>query len=383
MVVKAYMQARLTKRHLLAMLASAPVAACGGGGGGGYDVAVFEPPPASPPSTPPNNAGNGRMIPVSTPPLIEWRGVCWSPELGIYVAVAQDEGDGPAVGHNGLVMTSPDGKDWTVRQAAAQLRWQDVCWSAEAGVFVAVAQDGNEHNAVMVSRNGIDWQNTSIPRSNGWRTVTWSRDLRRFVALAQTGDEYRAMTSPDGIRWTAFQCPLGRWRSVVWAPALGKFIAVGEKRLDGSEPIPDYHVMTSADGETWQGQYGPERGWQDIAWSEELGLAVAVCEYTSDRRVMTSRDGVYWSLEDHVTDTSFRTVEWSRELGFFLAAGNNADTQGGETAAMMSYDGIRWYPVNTARGLSLGKCAYAPAFTRFACVGQTGDSRVQIGPVHG
>lgn len=356
------MTATIYKRHMLGMIASLPAVGCG----------VAHPQPA----------WNG-LAAVATPSQIEWRGVCWSPDLELFVAVAQDEGDGPAVGHANLVMTSPDGENWTVREAAAQLRYQDVCWSPDLELFVAVAQDGTVDNAVMTSPNGVDWTNRTIPRTNGWRTVIWSSAIQKFVALAQTGDSYRVMTSSNGTEWTAFECPFGRWRNLVYAPSLGRFIAVGERRLNEMEDEPDYYAMTSTDGEAWEGQIAPAQSWQGVDWSETLGIAVAVCEATSGRRVMVTRDGFNWDLRDHATDTSFRSVGWSPELGVFLAVGNNADTEAGETAAMTSYDGHDWHALKTAAGLSLGKCAYSPSLERFACVGQVGWSRVQIGPFCG
>jgi hypothetical protein len=48
-------------------------------------------------------------------------------------------------------MTSPDGITWTARTSAADNGWYSVCWSPEAGLFVAVADSGTG-NRVMSSR---------------------------------------------------------------------------------------------------------------------------------------------------------------------------------------------------------------------------------------
>jgi len=61
--------------------------------------------------------------------------VCWSAEAGLFVAVAN-------TGTGNRVMTSPDGITWTIRSSAADILWYSVCWSAEAGLFVAVANTG-------------------------------------------------------------------------------------------------------------------------------------------------------------------------------------------------------------------------------------------------
>ena len=73
----------------------------------------------------------------------EWFFVTWSPELGLFVAVA-------ASGTGNRVMTSPDGIAWTIRTSAADNSWRSVTWSPQLGLFVAVAQSGTG-NRVMTS----------------------------------------------------------------------------------------------------------------------------------------------------------------------------------------------------------------------------------------
>jgi hypothetical protein len=61
-------------------------------------------------------------------------------------------------GSGNLVMTSPDGENWTPRQTPANYGWSDVVWSAELGIFVAVANDTiNSNDKVMTSPDGINW----------------------------------------------------------------------------------------------------------------------------------------------------------------------------------------------------------------------------------
>jgi hypothetical protein len=71
-----------------------------------------------------------------TPADLEWRAVCWAPELRLLVAVA-----GTSSGQQ--VMTSPDGLSWTLRPSAADRQWSGICWAAQLGRLVAVAQTGS------------------------------------------------------------------------------------------------------------------------------------------------------------------------------------------------------------------------------------------------
>jgi hypothetical protein len=52
------------------------------------------------------------------------------------------------------VMTSPDGITWTARSSAADNGWTSVTWSAEVGLFVAVAASGTG-NRVMTSGSEV------------------------------------------------------------------------------------------------------------------------------------------------------------------------------------------------------------------------------------
>ena len=118
-----------------------------------------------------------------------WISVCWSPERGLFVAVAQS-------GTGNRVMTSPDGIAWTIRTSAFDNNWQSVCWSPERGLFVAVAISGTG-NRVMTSPDGITWTVRTSAFDNQWTSVCWSPERGLFVAVAQTGTGTgnRVMTS--------------------------------------------------------------------------------------------------------------------------------------------------------------------------------------------
>jgi len=73
-----------------------------------------------------------------------WYSITWSPELGLFAAVA-------ANGIENRVMTSPDGINWTTRTSAADNNWYSIAWSPELGLFAAVAINGTG-NRVMTSK---------------------------------------------------------------------------------------------------------------------------------------------------------------------------------------------------------------------------------------
>jgi len=116
-----------------------------------------------------------------------WRSVCWSPELSLFVAVAE-------TGTGNRVQTSPNGINWTIRTSAADNNWNSVCWSPELSLFVAVAYTGTG-NRVQTSPDGINWTIRTSAADNSWISVCWSPELSLFAAVAETGTGNRVMTS--------------------------------------------------------------------------------------------------------------------------------------------------------------------------------------------
>ncbi len=99
----------------------------------------------------------------------DWLSVCWSPELGLFCAVAYS-------GTGNRVMTSPDGITWTIRTSAADNDWYSVCWSPELGLFCAVAISGSG-NRVMTSPDGITWTTRTSAADNDWSRSAGVRNL--------------------------------------------------------------------------------------------------------------------------------------------------------------------------------------------------------------
>jgi hypothetical protein len=280
-----------------------------------------------------------------------WHGICWSPERGIFVAVAYSEGAATrvmtsstgitwtsraspsngwisvcwspqlmlfvAVGIDGAnrVMTSPDGITWTGRTSANETSsWYSVCWSPQRSLFVAVSNGGT--GRVMTSRDGITWTGrTSSNETNPWNNVCWSPELTLFVAVAFDGAN-RVMTSPDGITWTGRTSSneTNQWWSVCWSPERALFVAVATSGTN--------QVMTSPDGITWTGRKSSNEGngWQSVCWSPQLGIFVAVARYGVSQRVMYSFNGITWTGRVSSNETNeWLYVCWSPELGIFAA----------------------------------------------------------------
>ena len=213
-----------------------------------------------------------------------WRSICWSPELGIYVAVG-DTGTG------NRVMTSPDGLNWTA-QTAPDNDWRSVCWAASVGLFVAVGISGTG-NRVMTSPDGVAWTLRSSPADNAWVSVCWSPELSLFVAVSATGVSNRVMTSPNGVTWSIRTTPVDNaWRGVCWSASRALFVAVADTGTGN-------RVMTSPDGLNWAVRTSAaDNGWQSVCWSHELAQFAAVANTGTSNRVMTAYGCTYNPITD-------------------------------------------------------------------------------------
>ena len=294
----------------------------------------------------------------------DWFSICWSPELGLFCAVA-------ITGGANHVMTSPDGITWTIRVSAADNEWRSVCWSPELGMFCAVSSDG-VGNRVMTSPDGITWTIRVSAADNDWHTICWSPELGLFCAVAITGTDDRVMTSPDGITWTIrVSAADNNWRSVCWSPELGLFCAVAASGVGD-------RVMTSPDGITWTIRVSAaDNSWQSICWSPELALFCVVSITGALNRVMTSPDGINWTIRVTPVNNQWFSVCWSPELGLFCAVSNT----GTDDRVMTSPDGITWTVRVSAEDNGWRSVCWSPELGLFCSVADSGtDDRVMTSP---
>jgi len=250
----------------------------------------------------------------------DWRSITWSPELGLFVAVSVD-------GTN-QVMTSSDGFNWTPRTVPENNEWYDVTWSPELDLFVAVASNaGPGTHFVMTSPDGFNWTPRSGPNGDGWVEITWSSELGLFVATGGSGTN-RIMTSPNGINWTPRTTPNQGWYGLTWSPELSLFVVVDGGNDNGPR------ILTSSDGITWTPRPTPIDGGSnylaDVAWSPELRTFVAVA-YSGTQRILTSTDGITWVPHTAPVDNNWWKVVWSSELGKFVSLSVDGTTESAMT----------------------------------------------------
>ena len=323
------------------------------------------------------------MFTVATAPSAGyWKGVAWSPERRIWVAVS-------TAGDNRLIH-SYDGKNWSVgTPAGATHGWNDVCWSSEKGLFVAVSSNATPNlQGVMTSPDGLIWTRRDTP-DRQWVSVCWSAEKNLFVAVARDTDAPNTvMTSPDGIVWTGRNASHAQyWEDVIWAPQLnngsGYFIAVG---AGGSAN----RAMYSANGTSWTPIATPGgiyNSWAAVCWSPELNLLVAVAYSASTTNakqlIMTSTNGIDWVMRESTNAEQLLNVIWTPELKYFVACGRNPTTES-NTLIKYSKDGINWsnaqIPLTSVAAGYLKGLGYSSTLGQIICTPSNNASSILVSP---
>ncbi|MCX5692086.1 MAG: hypothetical protein NTX47_00130 [Candidatus Omnitrophica bacterium] len=211
------------------------------------------------------------------------------------------------------------GTSWTIRVSNADNAWlRSVTYGN--GLFVAVSDSPG--TSAMTSPDGINWTARTTP-NGGWFHVTYGNGM--FVATGYNNNNI--MSSPDGINWTARTTSVaGSWPSVTYGNGL--FVAVGRDATTNG-------VITSPDGITWTGRTSAAAiDYEDVTYGNGLFVAVAITG--TGNRVMTSPDGITWTSRTSASDNNWWSVTYGN--GLFVAVAYS----GTGNRVMTSPDGITW-----------------------------------------
>ena len=231
----------------------------------------------------------------------EWISVTYG--NGLFVAVAKS-------GTGDRVMSSPDGITWTGHAVTGTARpWIAVTYGN--GIFAAISINVGPNFYSLTSSDGSTWTSHTVSGGVTWASVTYGNGL--FVAVAQSGTGIRIKTSTDAITWTTQSQPSNSgWRSVTYGN--GTFVAVAPQSAAAAPG-----VMTSTDGVTWTLRTGADNSWRSVTYGN--GLFVAVAESGTGNRVMTSPDGITWTSQTSAANNTWASVTHGN--GLFVAVSDD------------------------------------------------------------
>ena len=200
-----------------------------------------------------------------------WKAITYA--NGIFVAGGQG-GPGEALD---IFITSPDGLNWTLRQAELFSRMINGITYGN-GLFVAVG----ENRYIQTSPDGISWSYRTCSMDNNRRFISVTYGNGLFVAISEG---YQLCTSPDGINWSLIHL-VGNdgWVSLTYGNGL--FVIGGNAK-----------IITSPNGINWTNRsvgFGVSR----ITYAKELFVVLSYGSYA------ISSNGINWTLGTFPLDTN-------------------------------------------------------------------------------
>jgi hypothetical protein len=273
-----------------------------------------------------------------------WYGVCWSAELGLFVAVG---GGSDVLVRQKILMYSSDGINWSAGSFSTPTTFlysqPSVCWSPQLSLFVGVSNRlstsvSTGENRVFLSSNGITWTepyNANIV-SYCSNYICWSPSLGRLVAVGQCGVKPPYTTnvgagtccfySDNGTTWntsnlgvlltncnvvssttttatiscdSVSQLETGMFVNVYSGIGEIKFNAIiqsidaGLNRFNIVVASATLIITPLSNATLFAG-----RGYRGVVWSPQLELFVATASGTSGgvKRIAISPNGINWSF---------------------------------------------------------------------------------------
>jgi|GEM_PF-1042883 len=277
--------------------------------------------------------------PVSLNDSIVFKDVVWTGSMLVGVGY-----NALAAGDVGAVFTSSDGVSWTRRTLGVLTRLNEIAWSGS--VLVGVGSAGG----IFTSTDGIDWTSRTSGTSNILNAVEWVDSL--FVAAGASGT---LLTSPDGITWTARSSGTSVYALTTVAHNDEVIVAMSTQT-----------VHTSTDGVTWTSQPLTTASGTKMVWTGTRFVAVGSLvtrtspngsNWTSATGTGLSTLGVTWTGTRLVATGTSGTIvvssdgdSWTSARSGFTGALNDIIWDGGRFltigsgagSVMASPDGETW-----------------------------------------
>jgi len=230
------------------------------------------------------------------------------------------------------VLLSSDGSRWNKVSLGTSARPLGLSRDG-AGVLYGIAWNGSTFVAagerILTSPDGKSW---TIAAS--FSTCAFTRVATHEVMFVAVGGYYGngcVATSPDGRTWiertSGIESSAAVLSSVIWAGS--RFVAVGNTNR-GKFGITNV-FLTSLDGTTWSRQPATSDRLVDVAWNSSLFVAVG--GHRRQRVIFTSLDAKTWSKRTLSISDPFRSVLWNGST--FVVAGLKG-------TVFTSPDGMTW-----------------------------------------
>ncbi len=247
-------------------------------------------------------------------------------------SVAFGNGVYVAVGLGGGIIRSSDGAEWTLMTAPVDKSLYDVTFGG--GRFVAVGQDG----AIVTSIDGLTWEDRTVASDADLYGVAWGKD--RYVAA---GGASLILTSPDGAVWTHQTAAYEDLTFAAVTYAGDAFVlAANYDAMRESMTVPTRWAVfyfRSTDGTSWQDLKWQEAYvWKRSSWVRGmLWMGSLLVSFGDNGSAQTSPDGMRWTNRTSAGNAVI--VGIASGAGTYVGVGTEDAFNG---AVYSSTDGLTW-----------------------------------------
>jgi len=230
--------------------------------------------------------------------------ITWSPELRLFLTYTG--------GNNPYMASSSNGTTWTTRSVSSTVASNSKgVWVSELSLFILV---NGSNSLIITSPDGINWTTRTTLALSGNYSVTWSPELKMCLVARYNIAVSSIHYSYNGVTWLTTSAPSGAWR-IAWSPELYKFVGNANNIATN---------IQSADGLNWTTTTGISITSSNghFEWVRDLSMFIM-----SANPSKYSYDGINWrtALNPGLTDGIYRSL-WVSELGRFISVGGSSDT---------------------------------------------------------
>lgn len=261
---------------------------------------------------------------------------------GLYVAVCQ----------NGLIATSPNKKDWTTRTSGVTSNINDIVYSAENDLFVAVCSDGK----VLKSVDGINWEIATTLRGTLIK-VKWIAEKNYFVIINSASTNSAIYTANENFDEIYNYNAPSVVSDIAYSPKIDSFVIFYLGTSFPHSSSNSFGIGKTNDFVNYTNKANPylydpfayirEAQFTSVIYSKEQDLFVAVGKvWTADTPncvpAVISQDGETWTKAESpiLVLEDARKIIYSTTFGKFVVTGENG-------LVAMSSDGLNWETFNS------------------------------------
>jgi hypothetical protein len=202
-----------------------------------------------------------------------------------------------AVGQDGVILSSPNGIDWTLELVSTDSVTNSVLLGigGSTNLLLAVGSGGT----VLAGTNVFFWNLLPAPATNDLAGVLY--DGYQFIL---SGDNGTILTSPNGTNWTKRATPATAFvTSLAQSPS--GLVAVGD---NGS-------ILRSTDGVSWAMQQITTNWLSQVRYLNGILIAVG-----NNGTILTCADGQNWAVQSSGVTPWLNAVDFIG--GYWVVAGN-------------------------------------------------------------